>query len=216
MKSPDQIHSPSCPNCEFTKGNCGKPSPCGDGTMICATCNTRWRDIAHLPKSEFTPQKTGKRKITISLPSAISANNTRPLSLRSAGLYAVLAVFLGSSIVFSYNFYQRNFNIKSDNTAPGELILGQISVKNIQNINTPVWVISGTVSNNSTNILNVPSILMSSGTKGSSGYFTWTYHPALQILSPGSNFRFRTSVRKPLGNSGGIELKFIRGNLESG
>ncbi|MCF6320444.1 MAG: hypothetical protein L3J32_01580 [Rhizobiaceae bacterium] len=216
MKSSSQPHQQSCPNCEFTDGNPGKPHSCDDGSMVCAKCNTRWRNIAKTARQQSTPLKTGYSADPISLPSAISANIERTPSRRSAALIAGAAVFLGILAVPVFTFFQSSHFTQSDKIVRNELTLGEISIENIQNSNTPVWVISGLVSNNSANLLNVPSILMRAGTKGSSGYFTWTYHPALQILAPGSNFRFRTSVRKPLGNAEGIELEFIRSNLESG
>ncbi len=109
-------------------------------------------------------------------------------------------------IIASFIFFTNSFQSNSENIP--DLELANISVESLTNQNHLLWLVSGTVANNSRHPIHIPAIEMQVGKKGSSGYFAWTYNPALQILDAGASFKFRTSMHKPLGSVDDLVLKF--------
>ncbi len=234
MVTQNNNHPSSCPTCEFTHGKPGNPHLCANGTMFCNVCNSKWRELAGNTDSGKIPKKLPGKCLNQSLGSlplpALSqpSSDTVPQPLAShqsvawsysdsptllmAGIGAVL--FLATLLV--YQFYPLPESKPLAKNALTQLTLDNIKTENVKNSNIRVWIISARISNHSAHSLPVPPILMSSGTKGSSGYFDWTVKPALQKLAPGSNLIIRASVRKPAGSGQKVELEFIGGILNSG
>jgi len=207
-------HSNSCPNCQYLHGTTGRPRIAADGALICKCCNTRWREIGNRNTAGADPRIS--KVSAFSTPIAISTPRTnpknRPLTRPWNVVGSLVVVLFGLAYIAILPTGAKQQLLK----VPDQLVLRNISVENLQNTNTPIWVISGRVTNYSSNHLRVPAISMRSGLKGSSGYVDRIYHPALQNLAPGASFSFRTSIRKPVGNTGGIKLEFIRANQNSG
>jgi hypothetical protein len=233
MVTQQNNHSASCPTCEFTRGVPGNPRFCPDGTMICITCNSKWRDLTKATGSEEIPNVSSNQysqqpdyllpASAISQPSLTkisgSSKKYQPAAssyFKSASLYLTgLGTIVILITVLVYQIFPLTNSSQRAKTSTNQLALDNIKVENIRYSNTPIWIISARISNHSENTLPVPPILMSSGEKGTSGYFGWTYKPALQKLAPGSNLIIRSSMRKPVGSSKKVKLEFI-GNLDSG
>lgn len=45
----------SCPTCEFERGQVGQPQVRDDGTMICKTCNAKWRELGGVTRRPKAP-----------------------------------------------------------------------------------------------------------------------------------------------------------------
>ena len=61
MVTQNNNHPPSCPTCEFAHGKPGSPHLCTDGTMICKTCNSKWRELAESVDSGEIPKNSSKK-----------------------------------------------------------------------------------------------------------------------------------------------------------
>ena len=246
-------HIATCPTCEFERGHAGQPQVCDDGTMICKTCNSKWRELGGVTRRPKAPavdssyhsagstksdqQNSSFKASAISMPvdrdqSTGSKTARRVLRL---GIPTVAAAAMTWSL-FAFlpgfdNYLSKMFSPNDQNSAIAgdRLILVDVKVENFENSRADIWVISAKISNPSPNFLRVPAILMRSGVKGSSGYITRTYQPALQMLAPGGNLKIRTSVQKPTTSTSngssrqndrtlknGIVLEFVGTNLNSG
>jgi hypothetical protein len=197
MIEPVPANISNCPKCEFGEDKSIRPLVVGDGICLCRNCGNRWRVI---------DSDEGALQLLDTHVTKVDNRSLAPKS--SSGFFAIFAVVLVVSVFFSiYKFVEpvTHTQILSQ-TQP--LTISDLSVENFKNTNTKIWVVSGEIRNNSDHKINVPSVVIFSGEKGSSGYFSRTYYPALQILAPGAKFRFRTSFRKPVGGSDFIKVKF--------
>lgn len=187
----------NCPNCEFLGNDPALPISCGDGILMCQVCDTKWREVDTRPKQKAPPQH---------MPPSI-AEKTKSQAISSFVIAVVFACLAGLLLL---NEWTTQFpdEITVSSNSQEYLSLSHISIESFDNSNGDILVVSGEVRNNSPFNQSVPSVVMHSGHKGSSGYFNWIYHPALQNLAPGASFRFRTSISKPGGSAGSIRLKF--------
>ena len=120
-----------------------------------------------------------------------------------------MTMLMGAVILHQYELFADTQLIEQP--LQKHLTIDDITIENIENRDTPVWIISAIISNATSNPLAIPPIVMSAGRKGSSGYFDWTYKPALQKIAPGSKLTIRTAIRKPVGIHKDIRLEFASG-----
>ena len=224
----------SCPTCEFTHGHGGKPQICTDGTLYCHSCQSTWRELTNKSSTQVT--NTGASDTDISTDASqnsVSAfcvpdfagklhpKHSGPHSGSVAYKYcvailAVFGVFFMIMAVASVIFDQPNGGNLNASMGSDELVLGNIKIENRRNRNASILVISANIYNPTPNFLRIPLIQMSSGTKGSSGYFNRTYQPALQNLAPGANLKIRTTVGKPAQSANDVKLEFVGSIVNSG
>ena len=199
--------TPTCPNCEFLRRSYGHVKFNDDGTMVCLDCNTLWREISTfqsipsntVSKNQRTPKQTAHQAGL----GIFSTQSKRNSFTKMAALLSFATIIIASLIFFTNSFQPNSEKIP-------DLELADISIENLTNQNRLLWLVSGTVANNSNHPIHIPAIEMHVGVKGSSGYFAWTYNPALQILDAGASFKFRTSIHKPVGSANNIVLEFKR------
>ena len=193
--------TPTCPNCEYLRRSNDQVKFNDDGTMVCLDCNTLWREISSAqlaPKIDISKKNQADHQSGLGIFPSMAGTNS---SIKIAAFLTFTAI-----IVASFTFFTNSF--QSGPTKSPDLELANISVENLTNQNRLLWLVSGTVANNSNHPIHIPAIEMQVGEKGSSGYFTWTYNPALQILDAGASFKFRTSMNKPVGSADNLVLEF--------
>ena len=223
-------HPISCPSCDFTRGETGSPQICGDGTMVCRNCHSKWRELGNsrTPAAATSYLPTPLNAISNPFQPTASPAREIPRLPASICLLTSMAVLLICMAWMGYHSYFASYNNRVQTTKPDhsrfthQLTLDIINIEDIGNWDTAVWVISAKISNLSSQTLHVPAIQMRAGTKGSGGYLDHIYQPALQSLAPGANLKIRTAVHKP--NPGAsifapenrLKLEFVSPNLNSG
>ena len=224
----DRIEAPviSCPTCEYRRGHTGQPVSQANGTMICNICDSKWRNLNRIQDigEEFKthPQQFENPVALIQTSNIDNLGQLKPghnnrhrscysaISIAISCALVVLAVANGDQILNSNDY---SHQAKVQNTP---LTLDNIKIEGRSNNQAPFWIVTARITNNTLHSVAVPPILMRSGNKGSSGYFDWTYRPALQKLAPGTNLIIRSSIHKPAGSSKNIEIEFADNNLKSG
>ena len=190
--------SPSnCPNCEFLGKKPRLSINCNNDILMCQVCGTKWREVStHLQKNEPA----------LFLPMPVTRKNT----IHKISSFVIVFTFVSLAGLLLLNEWTTQIpdEITVSSISQKHLSLSRISTEIFDNSNGGILIVSGEVRNNSPFSQRVPSVVMYSGRKGSSGYYYRIYHPALQNLAPGASFRFRISIRKPKGNTGSIKLKF--------
>ena len=216
----------ACPTCEYQHGHVGQCVAQPDGLLTCNICKSNWRDLNKFLNTDGESITRSQPFITHSaLAGAMDCLNPRPLKpadntrVRS-GIWALSTVLFGVLIILLAGGGYRglvsgNFSGQAK-IQSSALILENIKVEDHNNNQAAFWVITARISNKSVHTVTVPTVLMRSGNKGSSGYFGWSYTPALQKLSPGTNLIIRTSIHKPFGSSKNIEMEFADNNFRSG
>ncbi len=204
MIESDRVKTQNCPQCDFSEREPIAPLNIGDGICLCRNCGNRWRVI-------------GGNKIECSAENLALTENCTICDEKRKLVPFILSSPPGFAIVTLVIFVVVFISVfKSVEPATGSRIsnggqalnISGIRVENFGNGAGKIWIVTGEIRNNSDQKRVVPSVIMYAGEKGSSGYFSRTYHPALQKLAPGAKFRFRTSFRKPVGGSNFIRVKF--------
>ena len=199
------IKSPTCPNCEYLRRSKDQVKFNDDGTMVCLDCNTLWREISTLqsiPSNTVSKNQNTPKQTVHQAGLGIFSTHSERNSLTKMAAFLSFATIIIAGLIFFTNSTQPNAKKTPD------LELANISIENLTNQNRLLWLVSGTVANNSNHPIHIPAIEMQVGVKGSSGYFAWTYNPALQILDAGASFKFRTSMNKPVGSADSLVLEF--------
>jgi hypothetical protein len=229
------MHGISCPTCDYKYGLAGQPRMNANGSMTCKVCNSQWREL-NGPNIDHSEVRISSQPDLICESSIRSTSNILSSDFMQKRPGFSLGFWPGSSPAFSLSFVSisvgiiitllvattvwRSQELPSKYSTQldkfNALILDNIKVEQRINNHARFWEITARVSNHSAHSINVPSIVMKSGVKGSSGYFDRTYRPALQKLAPGSNLIIRTSVHQPKGSNKDIQLEFASGHPESG
>ncbi len=197
---------PACPTCAFNRVPSGSISRNIDGSLVCGTCNTKWREINNnnvqtAPGSAniFQPAQPSTDAVSIPDPHHYKSG---AMAWKVAGVACLTFVIFVSLAILNQN------QLKLPSTRSSALALADISIKSLNQRGRRIWSISAIVKNTTNNRLVIPALIFQAGKQGSSGYLKWKYQPAMQSLAPGTDFRFRTFVARPVGSPKFVRLKF--------
>ncbi len=226
MINQNEVPVISCPTCEYRNGHAGQPVSHATGSLTCNICNSKWRDLNNIQDTcgeqknysqQFVEQAEPAHTPNIYDLGQLSSDH----NIRHRSRYSAISVVISCTLIilatgYSYQVLQSNHSFRLEKIQAIPLALDNIKIETHSNNQVPFWMITARITNQTVHTVTVPPILMKSGTKGSSGYFDWTYRPALQKLAPGTNLIIRSSIHKPVGSSRNIKMEFADNNFESG
>lgn len=226
MINQNEVPITSCPTCEYKHGHSGQPVSHANGSMTCNICSSKWRNLNNIQDAggdiKSYSQKFMEQVALADAPDIRDLVHFKPdHNIRHRPRFSAKSVVISCALIFLSTGYSYHV-LRSNNTArqvkiqTTPLTLDNIKIEDHRNNQVPFWIITARITNKTVHSVAVPSIRMQSGNKGSSGYFGWTYRPALQKLAPGTNLIIRTSIHKPVGSSRNIEMKFADNNFKSG
>jgi len=216
----------SCPTCEYRYGHGGQAVSHAKGLLTCNVCNSKWRDLNNSQYTGGKSKRHGQPFMAQAAPADVrDINDLGQLKpdhqIRHRSGFCALSVAISCALIIlvvvgGYQILVWDDFSRQAKIQTSALTLDNIKVENRSNNQLPFWTITARITNKTVHSVTVPPILMKSGNKGSSGYFGWTYTPALQKLAPGTNLIIRSSIHKPFGSSKIIEMEFADNNLKSG
>ena len=220
----------TCPTCDYLHGKPGQPAYHPNGSMTCNICNSQWREINGTRSSSQQNSAPGAISPSSVVDISMQAGPMQPwpkqrrfipknsgIQLSTTTLSAVIfCTILVWVAVLAYQKLPSGNSAQLVKSSFSSLMLDNVKVETHKNNHAGFWTVTARITNRSANSITLPPILMMSGTKGSSGYFSRTYTPALQKLAPGTNLIIRTSIHRPFGSSRNIQLKFAANHSKSG
>ncbi|MCP4183184.1 MAG: hypothetical protein GY761_07685 [Hyphomicrobiales bacterium] len=226
MIKQNEVPVVSCPACEFMHGHAGQPVSHANGSLTCNICDSKWRNLNSIQDTNGEPKAYSQQfleQVTFAHTPNIDdmGQSKSDHKIKHRSVYSAIPVIISCALIilatgYSYQVLQSNTSVRQEKIQTTPLTLDNIKIEDKWNNQASFWTITARITNNTIHSVTVPPVQMRSGSKGSSGYFGWTYRPALQKLSPGSNLTIRTSIHKPVGSSKNIEMEFADNNLKSG